>query len=125
MRPNNKKNQDSDVVNQLMETFFKQAKAQFGSAVKTFWFYDGDICPACSQRAIDTMKIKGKEALSLNAFINRKDGTLIGYFLCETCAKQVLSDAKKNPYTQTAVHAAIEKNLIAAYHQHLKMSKLN
>jgi hypothetical protein len=120
MRQTSNRHERSAATDKLLHKLYTQAKAQFGSAVKSFWFYDGDLCPACNQREIDLMKIKGKEALSLNAFIYRENGTLIGYFLCAACAKQVFKDARKNPYTETAVHVAIEQNLIAAYHLHLK-----
>ena len=112
--------QHSSPIDELLQTLFRQARSQFGSAIKSFWFYDGELCPACSQRKIDLLKIKGKEALSLNAFIYRENGTLIGYFLCPICAKQIFKDASKKPNTQTDVHAAIEQNLIVAYHLHLK-----
>ncbi len=102
-------------ANEMLGKLFTQAKAQFGNAIQSFWFYDGDLCPACSQRPIEAMKFKGKDALSLNAFIYRPRGVLIGYFLCETCARRIFHDAKLHPYTQTEVHAAIEKNLISAY----------
>jgi len=123
MQSNSNQTRNSDDINELMETFFKQAKTQFGSAIKSFWFYDGDLCPACSLNEIDTLKIKGKEAMSLNAFIHRESGTLIGYFLCASCAKRIFTDAQKHPYTQTALHTAIEKNLTAAYHDYLKKMK--
>jgi hypothetical protein len=106
-------------VEEIMETLFKQANAQFGPAVKSFWFYDGDLCPGCLQRTIGTMKLKGKEALSINGFIYRPRGVLIGYFLCETCALHIFQEAEKHPYQQTPLHADIEHNLAAAYHKHL------
>jgi hypothetical protein len=98
-----------------LERFFLQAKAQFGDAIQSYWFYDGDRCPACTQGSVGGIKVKGKNALSLNAFIYRERGVLIGYFLCETCARRIFRDAQKNPYNQTSIHAAIERNLISAY----------
>ena len=120
MRPTSNRRTNSALVDELLQKMFAQAKAQFGSAVKSFWFYDGDLCPACNQREINLLKINGQESLSLNAFIYRENGALIGYFLCAACAKQIFRDARKNPYTETAVHAAIEQNLIVAYHYYLK-----
>ena len=102
----------------MLSMMFKQAKAQFGDAVKSFWFYDGDLCPGCMARPIDAMKIKGKDALSINVFIYRQHGVLIGYFLCQTCATYIFDEARKHPYKQTTLHANIEQNLIAAYHNH-------
>ncbi len=119
----NRSKNSQKMADEMLAQLFAQAKAQFGDAVKSFWFYDGDLCPACSQRPIEVMKFKGKDALSLNAFIYRQRGVLIGYLLCETCAKQIFRDAQKHPYTQTAAHAEIEKNLISAYLSYI--GKLN
>ena len=106
-------------VDDILGKLFAQAKAQFGNAVKSFWFYEGDLCPACMARPIRAIKFKGKDALAINAFIYRERGVLIGYFLCETCAKFIFKEAEKNPYKQTPLHTDIEKNLTAAYHKHL------
>ena len=110
---------DTAALGELMETMFRQAKAQFGAAVKSFWFYDGDLCPACMQRPIGVVKFRGKEALAINAFIYRARGVLIGYFLCETCVTYIFDQAQKHPYRQTPLHADIESHLTAAYHRHL------
>ncbi|MEO5886784.1 MAG: hypothetical protein ABIQ77_03895 [Anaerolineales bacterium] len=106
-------------ADKLLNTLFTQAKAQFGNAVKSFWFYDENLCPACMARPIGVVKFKGKDALAINAFIYRERGVLIGYFLCETCAKFIFKEAQKNPYKQTPLHADIEQNLIKAYIKHL------
>lgn len=103
----------------ILELMFAQGKAQFGDAVKSFWFYDGDFCPGCLARPIGVIKMKGKDALAINAFIYRQRGVLIGYFLCETCAKYIFKEAQKNPFKQTPLHTDIEQNLTAAYHKHL------
>ena len=108
-------------VDELLGRMFAQAKAQFGNAVKSFWFHDGDLCPGCMTRPIGAMKRRGKDALSLNAFIYRQRGVLIGYFLCEACAKFIFKEAQKNPYKQTPLHSDIERNLVAAYHKHLAL----
>jgi len=124
MRQNaNQRGKSTTNVDGLLGELYKQAKAQFGEAIKSYWFYDGDLCPACSQRPIDAMKYKGQDALSLNAFIYREHSVLIGYFLCGDCAGQIFRSAQVNPYHQTPLHAEIERNLIAAYHNHLR--KLN
>lgn len=107
------------VIDEILGKLYAQAKAQFGNAVKSFWFYDGDLCPGCMARPIGVVKFKGKDALAINAFIYRERGVLIGYFLCETCAKFIFKEAQKNPYKQTPLHADIERNLTAAYHKHL------
>jgi hypothetical protein len=116
-------NQDSDqskaAADELMKALYKQARAQFGSAIKSFWFHDGDFCPGCSVRTIGPVQFKGKEALAINAFIYRERGVLIGYFLCDVCANFIFKEAEKHPYTQTPLHTDIERNLISAYHKHL------
>jgi len=106
-------------ADKLLNKLYMQAKAQFGAAIKSFWFYAGYLCPACTQRPIGVVKYKGKDALAINAFVYRERGVLIGYFLCETCATYIFKEAQKNPYRQTPLHADIERNLIAAYHKHL------
>ncbi len=108
-----------DYANALVAELFTRAKAQFGSAVKSYWFYDGDTCPGCGSRQIEPLKHKGEDALSLNAFIYRERGVLIGYLLCGRCAAAIFKAAQKNPYTQTPLHTTIEQNLIKAYRQHL------
>ena len=119
-RRHNRSADDSKVAaDQMLEILFTQAKAQFGNAVKAFWFYDGDLCPGCMARPIDKIKFKGKDAVALNAFIYRPRGVLIGYFLCETCATFIFKEAEKNPYKQTPLHTDIERNLTDAYHKHL------
>jgi hypothetical protein len=103
----------------LLTKLFSKAKAQFGDAIKSFWFYEGDLCPACLARPIGMVKIIGENALAINAFIYRPRGVLIGYLLCETCANFIFKEAEKSPYKQTPLHADIERNLTAAYHKHL------
>jgi hypothetical protein len=103
----------------LLNIMFQQGKAQFGDAVKSFWFYDNEFCPGCAVRPIGVVKFKGKDAVAINGFMDRERGVLIGYFLCEICAKRIHSEAKKNPYKETPLHADIERNLIAGYHKHL------
>ncbi len=106
-------------ADKLLNTLFRQAKAQFGDAVKSFWFYNGDLCPGCLEHPIGMVKFQGRDALAINAFIYRPRGVLIGYFLCETCANFIFKESQKNPYKQTPLHADIERNLTAAYHNHL------
>ena len=103
----------------LLRVMFEQGKAQFGDAVKSFWFYDDEFCPGCVVRPIGVVKFKGKDSVAINGFMYRQRGVLIGYFLCGTCAAHIHSEAQKHPYTETPLHAEIEKNLIAGYHKHL------
>jgi len=111
--------ENTAAIEEIMDKLFTQAKAQFGAAIKAFWFYDGDLCPGCLQRSMGVVKFKGQDALAINAFIYRERGVLIGYFLCETCAMHIFREAEKHPYQQTSLHADIESNLAAAYHKHL------
>ena len=103
---------------EVLITLFLQARAQFGDAIKSYWFHDSDNCPSCGYK-VDIFKMKGKDSLSMNTFIYRQRGVLIGYFLCGRCAHKVFRDAKRNPGVQTSVHDAIERNLIAAYQKHM------
>jgi hypothetical protein len=118
-RPDPPPADDEAEVLGLLDKLYAQAKAQFGAAVKGQWFYTGELCPGCSIRPIEVMRYKGKAALSMNAFMYRARGVLIGYLLCEVCATQIFKAAEKNPYQQIPLHNDIERNLIAAYHQHL------
>ena len=105
-------------ISGLLEQLFRQAQMQFGTAVKSRWFHDGDGCPGCG-REIKAMKFKGKNALSLNAFIFREHGVLIAYLLCGKCARFILRESERNPIGKTPLHADIEKNLKQAFLKHL------
>ncbi len=114
------KPENSPQIDELMGAFFAQARAQFGPAVKTYWFYAGDFCPGCSRPTDGMMKFKGKNALSLNAYIYRERGVLIGYLLCKTCARTIHTAAQTNPYRQIPLHTQIEQFLAAAYLHHIR-----
>ena len=106
-------------INDPLELLFRQAQMQFGSAIKSRWFYDGDGCPGCG-REIDAVKIKEERAMSLNAFIFRAHGVLIAYLLCGKCVREVIRLSDENSYGgQTPLHAEIEKNLKKAFVKHL------
>jgi hypothetical protein len=107
---------EQDFAAAVLDTLISFGKAQFGDAVKAYWVYDGDLCPCCLKRKIDTMKYKGKEALSVNGFMYRERGVLIGYLLCGLCAGDIFQTSWK---WKTQIHENIEKNLISAYLQHL------
>ncbi len=102
----------------MLTELFALSRAQFGSAVRSQWFFDGDDCPGCDRR-VDFIKSPKGNQLSLNTFIYRKRGVLIGYLLCSRCAKKIHRDAKRNPGRETERHAAIEANLIQGYHDHM------
>jgi hypothetical protein len=105
-------------ISDLLEQLFRQAQRQFGSVVRSRWFHDGDGCPGCGGE-IDAAKFKGKDVLSLNAFIYREHGVLIAYLLCGRCAKYILKKSKKDPYGTTPLHVEIEKNLKQAFLKHM------
>ncbi len=107
-----------ETAEELLAQMFLQARTQFGSAAKAFWFYGGDSCPGC-RRKVDVLKVKGKDAISLNGFMYRKHGVLIGYVLCSRCAKAIFRDAKRNPGQETVRHMAIELSLINGYNRHM------
>ncbi len=103
----------------MLAQMFTMAKAQFGNAVKSSWFHAGDACPGCG-RPVGAIRHKGKQAISLNAFIHRKPGVLIGYLLCNRCVAVVMEAGKKFPPAETPLHATIETNLITAYERYRK-----
>jgi hypothetical protein len=107
------------VIDGMLGALCAQAQAQFGNAIKSFWFHEDSLCPACAKRTIGPVKVRGEDALSINAFIYRERGVLIGYFLCEPCAVYILNEAQRAPYRQTRSHASIERNLIASYQKYL------
>lgn len=96
---------------------FAQAHAQFGNAVKGYWFYESEHCPGCG-RLVDRLRYK-KDTLSLNAFIYRRRGILIGYLLCAQCARAIVRAAQQQPGRQTGRHAVIEDTLSRAYEAHM------
>ena len=83
------------VTDEMLGKLYAQAKTQFGDAIQSYWFYSGDRCPACSQRSVGVIKFNDKNALSMNAFIYRARGVLIGYLLCETCADESFKMRRK------------------------------
>ena len=98
------------------EGIIDMMKAQFGNAVKAYWFYDGDLCPCCLTRPIDEMMFEGKKALSINAFMYRERGVLIAYLLCGKCAEKLVALSPKEP---TPMHKDIENNLVTGYLRHV------
>lgn len=96
----------------FFEGILDMMKAHFGNAARAFWVYDGDLCPCCRTRKIDIMDYQGKKALSINAFMYRDMGVLIGYMLCGRCANSIMAQCKNGP---TSMHSSIEDNLTDAY----------
>jgi hypothetical protein len=60
-RHNHRDNSKSE-AEKILELMYMQGKAQFGDAVKSFWFYEGDFCPGCLARPIGVIKMKGENA---------------------------------------------------------------
>jgi hypothetical protein len=94
-RPERTADTTKAAVEEIPGIMHTQGKRQFGEAVKSFWFYEDDLCPGCMARPIGTVKIKGREGLPVNAFIHHPGGVLIGYFLCGICARFIHSEAAK------------------------------
>jgi hypothetical protein len=107
-----------DYADAMLAQMLALARKQFGNAIKGFWFYDGDPCPGCGF-AIDVFQHEGRDTVSLNTFIYRPRGMLIGYFLCSLCARQIFEAAERNPGVQIPLHGVIERNLITAYQRYL------
>ncbi len=111
---------EQEYIEALLAMLYNQARAQFGPAIKSYWFYDRNACPGCL-RSVDTLSYKGQEALSLNAFMHRPRGVLIGYLLCSRCAQRVLRAAQRQVKPkETPLHAVIEQRLIEGYERYLR-----
>ncbi len=107
------------IGNELLAALFADVKARFGDAIKSFWLYDGDLCPGCLMRSTGRLKFHGQEVLAINAFVYRPRGVLIGYYLCEICTDFIFQEAAQHPYQQTPLHGEIERNLAAGYRRYL------
>lgn len=98
------------------EDFFEGAmrmmRAHFGSAARAVWVCDDELCSCCGKRKIDLMMYQGQEALSINAYMHRERGVMIGYLLCGECALDVMTESEGGA---GKLHQAIEKNLERAY----------
>jgi hypothetical protein len=92
-------------------------RAQFGDAMKGYWFYEDPLCPCCRVQPIDLITYQGQKALSINGYMYRAKGILIAYALCSTCAGQVIKMRPGTP--KSPQHAAIEETLATAYDRYL------
>jgi len=106
----------------LVDTYLNMMKAQFGNAVKSFWFYEGDRCPCCGKiNRLDEMTERERR-VSLNGFMYRARGVLIGYVLCMPCATAVMAACQEKTARltgTTSLHQKIEQNLILAYQRYM------
>ena len=107
-------------IEAAMEKMLALCQAQYGDAIKTYWFYSESVCPCCGKRQTVVFKHENENAVSLNAFMYRERGVLIGYVLCGFCISELLKTSQKR---QMIMHENIEKNLIAAYQKY--MSRMN
>jgi hypothetical protein len=105
-------------IDDLLDQLFRQAQMQFGAAITGRWLHDGDGCPGCGNE-ITVTKYKKRDTLSLNAFLFREHGVLIGYMLCGKCATHIIRESEKRPYGKLAIHDVIERNLKQAFVKHL------
>jgi hypothetical protein len=108
----------NQTLEDLMAEVFSHARMQLGNAIQGHWFHDSQRCPGC-RRPVDAGQDGGTQTLSLNAFIYRERGVLIGYLLCTRCAHRIMRSAQKRPGVQIPLHSRIEQTLIQAYQQHV------
>ena len=102
-------------MSEALDMLFRQAQRQFGAAINAKWFHTEDGCPGCG-KGLSKTKFKGKDLMSLNAFIFREHGVLIAYLLCGKCAGQIFKDGKRDPSEgRLPLHDAIEKTLKETY----------
>jgi hypothetical protein len=109
-------------TNQTLEALMAQlsshARMQFGNAIKGHWFHESQRCPGC-RRPVDAGQDGGTQTLTLNAFIYRERGVLIGYLLCTRCAHKIKRVAQKRPGIQMPLHGQIERTLTQAFQEHI------
>ncbi len=108
--------ENSNIIEAVYQ-LFDNAKKQYGDAIENYWFNDSETCPACTKK-IDTFQFGKKSAISLNAFIYRDMNTLIAYFLCSRCAKEIFKKSKQSKM----IYTNLEENLKNAYTGFIKHS---
>lgn len=108
-----------DSLTAAMGKIISHFQAQYGEAVKAYWFYAEDTCPCCAKREIGLLKVKHEYAVSLNAFLYNEMSVLIGYSLCRICVMDLFKASKKR---QAIMHQRIEKHLVEAYHRYLALA---
>lgn len=107
---------DKEFIDDILLELLSRSDEIYGEAVEKIWFYEGELCPCCLKRKIDTLVIGKDPAFSLNAFIYRDMKTLIGYFLCSYCVTNLFAKDKE----QNDLYKNLEENLKNAYLNHLK-----
>lgn len=109
--------QDDPNIIEAVYKLFDNAKNLYGDAIENYWFNDSENCPACG-RKIDAIQLGEKSAVSLNAFIYRELNTLIAYFLCGKCAKEIIRKSKLSK----AIYKNLEERLKNSYTKFIKQS---
>jgi len=92
----------------LLDQVYAQSKIQFGEAVESSWLYAKKNCPGCGKGV--SHKSRPGKTLSINAFLYRPQGVLIGYILCKKCGTKVCRTTRK-----ALLHTTIEHSLSNAY----------
>lgn len=116
---NQEEQEIEEFINATMAKMFVMGQMQFGDAVRGCWFHHAAPCPACG-RDVDPVNLgDGKQGVSLNTYIFRERGMLIGYLLCNRCARRIHNAAERNPGKQIAIHDKIEATLKQAYLNHM------
>jgi hypothetical protein len=64
-----------NAIDELLDRLFLQAKVQFGDVVRSSWFYDSDLCPACTRRSIGVIKINEKIHIPKRQCMLKSSGT--------------------------------------------------
>jgi hypothetical protein len=101
-RPYKAADDTKSAADEILSLMPAQGERQWGNAVKSFWFYDSDLCPGRMAPPVGAMKIKGGQGLPINAFIYRPRDVLIGYFLVENAP--VLSTARQRKIPSNKLH---------------------
>lgn len=108
--------ENSKIIEAVFQ-LFDNAKRQYGDTIENYWFNDSKLCPACNKK-IDIFRFGEKSAISLNGFIYRDLNTLIAYFLCSRCAKEIFRKSKQSKI----IYPKLEENLKKAYTEFIKGS---
>lgn len=103
---------------EILSNLFRDARMHFGNAIRSHWFYDRDDCPGCGSE-VDALEKDGERLVSINAYIHRERGVLIGYFLCSRCLKDIQAMQQRGPLGRSPLHENIEATIVAAYRDYI------
>jgi hypothetical protein len=62
MKQQSNQRENKHAIDEILKTFYLQAKAQFGSGVQSCWLHDNNLCPGCGRRSTGEIKVKGQGA---------------------------------------------------------------